>query len=208
MKDKPDTDTELKAALYALGTLTQMEARAYEEDAATCGEDLRASLDDFADVVELLSYAAEEAAPPAAVRDRLNELLTAEPRAYNPYAPPAKAATAPPQDLPELLTVRRDEGRWFQLHQGVFVKSVFTDPRKGSTSYLVRFEPGAKSPLHRHPQVEECVVIEGDFHVDGKALGPGDYHCAMAGSTHDRPYTVGGALVMIIASEPYEQLEN
>lgn len=202
-----DEDFELKAALYALGTLTRTEALAYEEDLDALGEDRRTEFAEYAGVVELLSFAEPQAEPPVATRQQLNAFMAAEPRAYNPYAG-QETTPQTPTAATELLTIRRDEGRWFEVSKGMHVKPVFADPHKGSTSYLVRFEPGAVSPLHRHPQVEECVVIEGDFRVDGKVLGPGDYHCAMAGSIHDRPHTVDGALVLIIASEPYEVLEH
>ena len=197
MKDN-DEDLEWRAAIYALGTMTLAEARAYEEDAERVGEGQPALHHKFGEVVELLGVAALDAEPPVSVRDRLEAFMAAEPRLPDP----------PPSPTTELLTVRRNEGEWFEVTRGVLAKTVFQDPRKGSTSYLVRFAPGSNATLHRHPQVEECVVIEGDFHVDGKALGPGDYHCAMAGSIHDRPYSVGGALVMIIASEPMEVLER
>jgi anti-sigma factor ChrR (cupin superfamily) len=68
-------------------------------------------------------------------------------------------------------------------------------------------KPNTKVSLHRHYGIEECVVIEGDFHVDGKDLSAGDYHCALLGTVHDRPRTTNGAMVLIVSSG-YEVLEQ
>jgi anti-sigma-K factor RskA len=64
-------EMEERAALYALGALTQQEARAFEEhladDCAACLEELRS----FETVVGLIGLSAPEATPPGRVRDRL-----------------------------------------------------------------------------------------------------------------------------------------
>ena len=46
----------------------------------------------------------------------------------------------------------------------------------GVMSYLLRFEPGAVLPAHRHPVDEECVVIEGSLRIGPLQLGPGGFH--------------------------------
>jgi putative transcriptional regulator len=103
-----------------------------------------------------------------------------------------------------LLTLRADEGRWHEVAKGISVKHLFTDPQNGMVTTLVRMKPGTRIPLHRHNGVEQCYVIEGDFHAADQKLGPGDFHCAQAGSVHEPVYTVEGALVLIIAPKDYD----
>ena len=136
--------------------------------------------------------------------------MDAEPKAQVAKADEAQRANQTVQETisSSLLTIRKDEGEWQQVHEGIFAKTLFENVKNGTTTYVVKFTPGAKTPLHRHPGMEECMVMEGDFQVDGKDLRAGDYHCAMPGSLHDRPYTIGGAMILIVADGHYEVLEN
>ena len=72
---------------------------------------------------------------------------------------------------------------------------------------LVRMLPGTALPVHQHIGVEQFFVIEGDCHVAGQKLTPGDYHRAEAGSIHESTYTVDGTLFLLIAPERYEVLD-
>jgi len=184
-----------RAALYALGTLTQNEARAFEDHLAggcdECVAELRAS----EQVTRSLAFLETEVEPPPRVYERVVGFVT--------QAPPLKAAAAHARG--ELTTVRKDDGQWFESSPGVMVKRLFENPETGSFTTLVRMLPGAVGTLHRHPGIEECIILEGDFHVAGGRLGPGDYHIAGASSIHDKPYSIGGALLLIIGP-PYERL--
>jgi hypothetical protein len=183
------------AVLYALGTLTQNEARAFEDHLAEgcpdCETELRASQQ----LADRLAFLPAEADPPPRVFERLVGFITKEWRPA-PAAHPAPAA---------LTTVRKDEGSWVESSPGVLVKRLFENPETGTFTTLVKMLPGATGTRHRHPGIEECVILEGDFHVAGSVLGPGDYHIAGADSLHDKPFSVGGTLLLIIGP-PYERL--
>jgi anti-sigma factor ChrR (cupin superfamily) len=184
-----------RAALYALGTLTQNEARAFEDHLASgcerCADELRAS----EQVTRSLAFLETEVEPPPRLLDRVVGFITQAPSP----APVAHHARE------QLTTVRKDEGQWFESSPGVLVKRLFENPETGTYTTLVRMLPGAIGTLHRHPGIEECIILEGDFHVAGSRLGPGDYHVAGAASLHDKPYSIGGALLLIIGP-PYERL--
>jgi len=63
---------------------------------------------------------------------------------------------------------------------GVFVKDVaVTD---GWEMQLVRFEPGARFPVHTHERPEFLFILEGDLMHGGVRLGPGWASVASAGS--------------------------
>ena len=184
-----------RAALYALGTLTQNEARAFEDHLAGGCDDCAAELRASEQVTRSLAFLEAEVEPPPRVFDRIVGFITHTPR--------PEPATAHAHG--QLTTVRKDEGQWFESSPGVMAKRLFENPETGTFTTLVRMLPGSVGTLHRHPGIEECIILEGDFHVAGSRLGPGDYHVAGATSIHDKPYSVGGALLLIIGP-PYERL--
>ena len=195
-----DEEIQERASLYALGALSQHEARTFEEHlegCAVCAEELEG----FAEVVGALAYGWPEETPPAYVREKLTSLVGAEARSQS--AEPCVAVDEPP-----LVTLRADEGEWYEVHEGLSVKQLFVDPNSGLVTTLVRMSPGASIPLHRHRGIEQCYVIEGDARAAGQSLGPGDFQSAPKDSIHDPVYTKTGALLLIIAPESYEVLEH
>ncbi|HEX8845337.1 MAG TPA: cupin domain-containing protein [Pyrinomonadaceae bacterium] len=202
MNHHVNEEVEDRALLYALGALTQHEARAYREHlddgCAVCCEELR----EFEDVAGLLGIGAPEAAPPARVREKIVESLGTQTRGDAQSSSLQEAA--PPQSL----TIRAGEGMWHETLQGVFVKKLFADKKRGTVTTLVRMAPGARLPRHRHYGVEECLVLEGDVQAGEQMLGAGDYHCAMAESIHERLSTINGALFLIVGPRSYEALEQ
>ncbi len=195
----PQDELREQAALYALGALTQLEARAFkehlEEDCAVCRDEVLA----FESVVADLGFAAADEAPSAGVRARLAERLVEEQRAEGPSTKPRQAPLLQP------ITVRANEGEWREIADGVFEKVLFKSEKSGTITSLYKMMAGAKCASHRHLGVEECLVLEGDFHANGQVFGQGDYRSMMPGSVDEDLYTIGGALLLIIAPEnPYE----
>jgi anti-sigma factor ChrR (cupin superfamily) len=210
MKRPLHEEVELRAALNALGTVTLNESRAFAEEFAALDEARKAELTEYDEVANLLAFGAPDAEPPAAVWDKLCAVMDGEPKQPSAKSAAAELAAETVQQFARspLLTVRKEEGEWLELSQGIFVKPLFQNQDQGTSTYMVKMVPGARFELHRHRGVEECMMIEGDFHVDGKVLGPGDYHCAPPGSVHERPYTVGGNLFLVVSSALYESLEE
>jgi anti-sigma factor ChrR (cupin superfamily) len=188
-----------RASLYALGALSQSEAKAFEEHLTEGCETCASELQSFEDVERSLALSAPEAAPPALVRERLLSLVAEEAR--------AQSATSTAAPLPALMTLRAGEGEWYPVAKGIKVKQLFKDPQTGMVTTLVKMKPGTQIPLHHHQGIEQCYVIAGDFHADNQMLGAGDFHVAHAGSVHQPVYTVEGALVLIVAPEGYEVVE-
>lgn len=210
MKQNLTEDVELRAALNALGTSTLNEARAFEEELTGLDSASKTELREFDAVANLLAFGASSAEPSAEVWGRLCAIMDAEPKAQTGATQESQAAapaTAEATPSP-LLTVRKDEGVWQPVHQGISAKILFQNVKNGTTTYLVKFMPGAKTPKHRHPGMEECMVIEGDFQVDGKELRAGDYHCATPGSIHESPHSINGAMVLIVADGFYQVLDQ
>jgi anti-sigma factor ChrR (cupin superfamily) len=192
------------ASLYALGSLNQHEARAFEEHLDDgCGE-CKDELQGFELVVGILGSSEAEAEPPPRVRERLRSFLAQELRS-KPGADSVRSRFAESGDL---LTIRADEGAWDEISEDVFVKNLFVDQARGTVTTLVRMKAGAEIPRHRHYAAEECLVLEGDVFAGGQRLYAGDYHCAMGGSTHETLSTSGGALLLIVGPPSLETVAH
>ena len=77
-----------------------------------------------------------------------------------------EAATLPGEATPEGSTyVRPQEMEWRPTRfDGISIKVLYEDPGKGEMTCLLRWEPGASLPFHRHPEIEQSYVLEGSFH--------------------------------------------
>jgi quercetin dioxygenase-like cupin family protein len=93
------------------------------------------------------------------------------------------------------ISVRRDEGQWRPLVDGVRVKLL--NDGAVARSVLVELDPGGALPIHRHHEHEECVVLRGEAQLGDLAVRQGDYHVALAGSRHGRVSSNSGALLYL-----------
>jgi quercetin dioxygenase-like cupin family protein len=102
------------------------------------------------------------------------------------------------------LTIGADDGNWQVFGDGVRIKVLHE--RDGVLSYLLQLAPGARLPPHRHPQDEECIVLEGTLQVGTRIeLGPGGYHLAHQGALHATVSTRSGATIFLRGSVPEAQ---
>jgi anti-sigma factor ChrR (cupin superfamily) len=106
------------------------------------------------------------------------------------------------------VVVRAGEGEWSATeNEGVSVKLLFVDRERATVTTLVRMEPGARIPAHRHLGLEQCLLLEGDLRSGPIEMSAGDFNCSFPGSIHNELTTRGGALFLIVAPERYETLE-
>ena len=188
------------AALYALGALSQNEARSFEQHLDEGCAECSAELDSFANTVKALAFSAPDEQPPARVRTKLLARM-----GKSGYTQPEAAMNT--SDANELVSVLASEGEWQKVQNGVLLKRLYIDKTTGIATSLVRMQPGTALPIHQHLGVEQFFVIEGDCYVAGQTLGAGDYHRAEAGTIHETTYTVDGTLLLLIAPERYEVLD-
>lgn len=99
----------------------------------------------------------------------------------------------------EFLTLRQQHG-WKSLAPGIEVKLLFLDKAAGLKSFLLRAAPGISMPEHHHEADEECLVLEGEFTIDGVTLRAGDYQLAAKGTRHGVSSTATGVVVYLRAS--------
>lgn len=99
------------------------------------------------------------------------------------------------------LTIDADEGDWQHFVEGVVIKVLHEDGH--ALSYLLRLAPGASIPPHRHPQDEECLVLEGRLRIGSRIdIGPGGYHLAHQGALHATISSETGATIFLRGAVP------
>jgi putative transcriptional regulator len=187
------------APLYALGALSQQEARFLNEHVESC-DVCKSEIEAFESVVEEIAFASAEVESPA----RTRELLLA--RVAEDQRPGGDRSVADDQGH-QLLSVMAGKGEWEVIEEGIIAKLLSVDEETGYVTSLVKMMPGTRLPRHRHSGLEQFFVLEGDCHVNDQILGPGDYHRALSGSVHETTFTEDGTLFLLVAPSNYEVLD-
>jgi putative transcriptional regulator len=98
-------------------------------------------------------------------------------------------------------TVIAADGDWVDTPvRGVRMKILAIDRTRDRVTILLKGEPGARYPAHRHSGPEECYVISGSLNVEGRVLRAGDFHHAEGDSDHDEQWTDDGVEVLLVGS--------
>lgn len=186
-------DFQARAALYALGALSSFEARAFEDELAIASATVRAEAAEFDAVVSQLGFSAEVTTPSADLRNQLMARIASEPQ------PAAHVSPAPSH-----VDVFAAEGHWQPLFAGGSCKLLFTEPSSGYVTSLLKLEPGTRIPNHHHRGNEQCMVMSGEFHMNGKVYKAGDFTVALEGSDHVGIQTLTGGVLLIVSPPDYE----
>jgi anti-sigma factor ChrR (cupin superfamily) len=187
----PD-DIEALALADAAGALEPDEQRELAQRIAALPSGVRGEIAHVYEATLRLAASAPPQQPSPAVRERLIAAL----RGSTNYTIPA------------------DAGGWSESGvAGIQVKILAVDRQRGLVTLLLRGEPGARYPAHRHSAPEECYVIRGSVTIGGRVLRAGDFHHADADSDHGAITTIDGADVLLIggisdylpAASPHDQ---
>jgi len=102
---------------------------------------------------------------------------------------------------PSHHTITAADGEWVTTPvPGVRMKILAIDRARDRVTMLLKGEPGARYPAHRHSGPEECYVIRGSLNVEGRVLRAGDFHHAERDSDHDEIWTDEGVEVLLVAA--------
>ena len=183
------------AALYALGALSQHEARIFEEHMTEGCDFCHSELEAFEQVVDAIALDAGQQEPSPDVRDRLIAAINDT---------PAEAK----RGEQKIVSIRSNDGKWIEAQEGIFCKPLYFDKASGMATSLVKMMPGKSLIAHMHEGVEQFYILEGDCNVCGEILGPGDYHRAPAGTIHETTSTVNGTMFLLVAPLQYEGLKT
>ncbi len=94
-------------------------------------------------------------------------------------------------------TVRRHETSWQEITDRIRLKVLHIDEANDIQTTLWQLDPGGVIPGHAHRKDEECLVLEGTFHIGEHVLHQGDFHVMSAGSEHPELHSPDGCLLYI-----------
>jgi anti-sigma factor ChrR (cupin superfamily) len=106
-------------------------------------------------------------------------------------------------DAPASQYVDVSQVPWEEAHPGVQWKILWEDPARMARVILMRYEPGATIPRHRHVGDEQIFVLEGSVSDDTGTCTAGNYARRPPGCVH-AVVSRTGALVLAIATGPTE----
>lgn len=93
--------------------------------------------------------------------------------------------------------------RPFPEAPGVSFRVLKTHRPGTGVTLMLRFEPGAHYPAHRHPAGEEYFVLDGELTDGPRTYGAGTYVWHEPGSVH-APRSGPGATVLVFLTEGIE----
>ena len=172
----PD-DLQALALADAIGALDPDERRDLEARVAALPPSLRA------EVAHLYDASVEIAA----------SVIGVEP------TPEVRDALLARVDAPSNHTIIATDGEWVETAvPGVRMKILAIDRARDRVTMLLKGEPGARYPAHRHSGPEELHQRLGDRRRP--VLRAGDFHHAEADSDHGEAWTAEGVELLLVAS--------
>jgi quercetin dioxygenase-like cupin family protein len=172
-------DIQALALADAIGALDPDERRELKARLAALPVEVRAEVAHLYDAsVDIASSAVGETPSPG-IRDSLIDRIAA----------------------PSNHTIAAADGAWVDSPvPGVRMKILAIDRARDRVTMLLKGEPGARYPAHRHSGPEECYVISGSVFIEGQILHAGDFHHAESESDHAESWTDEGVEVLLVAS--------
>jgi anti-sigma factor ChrR (cupin superfamily) len=203
------------APLYALDALDQEDRAWVETQLADCPE-LALELAQYETAMAAMPYATPQRPMAPGLKDRLFQRIgkpTPETR------PLELTDTAFPGVIVRLMemgatsvlnrdVVRSRDLKWQDYRvPGIQIARLHVDLAKREATGLLKAEPGAHYPMHRHADTEEIFMLQGDLMIGDRVYGSGDYIRSQPGTAH-APRTHGGCMFFFRASLDNEFLEE
>lgn len=172
---------------YALGELAASE-RSVLEARIEAEPELTDALVEISGVLDRLIDTLEPIPNPPESRRRLRETVQHPVRRYDAFRPRMMKLFELSESAARAILVWIEEDYGWQptAVPGVGARHFEAGPSlSGADTGLVRFQPGAHYPLHRHEGRELTLVLRGALHFStGELLGPGDEMAVEAGAEH------------------------
>jgi quercetin dioxygenase-like cupin family protein len=104
------------------------------------------------------------------------------------------------------IVVRGSEAEWRPLQvAGISIKLLRDGKDSGESTFLLRFQAGARFPAHNHPAGEQVFVLEGDVLIGRDRLKAGDFLYTPPNGTH-AVSSDAGCLLLVTLPKPIEIL--
>ena len=190
---------------YAMGYLGELKAVLVATHLAYCPA-CRARVAAYEAQAGLWLEEATAAADPTALERQLQALLGRldEPSTDIPRRPPELVAPRHPEDRPVPLPLRGWRGMtlgpqdWREVAPGVR-RSAWVQRQGETSACLLRVDPGAAVPPHRHKAEEVLLVLKGRFADEHGAYGVGDVATRAAGmADHSVAFPDGECLCLML----------
>ncbi len=198
MSERDDVlvEREERAALEALAAEPRLLSA---KDRETLDPAYVALHDELARVAASLALAAPVADPPPSVRERLLARV----------AEAERVERALPEGgfwvKPGVNGVRTSAAQWQRTPiRGLAAKVIHRDDERGTTMRLLKIEPGARYPWHRHGGHEEIFMLSGTLWVNGVLLKAGDYCRSEPGTDESGTFSEDGATAIVVSSDKDE----
>ncbi|HUS07181.1 MAG TPA: cupin domain-containing protein [Bryobacteraceae bacterium] len=181
-------------ALYVFQLLDAAERAAVDAHMAEGCSVCRLELSALRETAALIPQVLEDIKPHPRVKEKLLASIGANSTLLEP--------------IPGIFVLPQS-GDWKKTpFKGVWTKTLYVERETGFVTSLLRMDAGSSYPPHYHVGVEQCLVLEGSVRLGEIALRSGDFEYATAGTTHGMVQTDTGCLLMIIANQKDEILQE
>jgi anti-sigma factor ChrR (cupin superfamily) len=85
--------------------------------------------------------------------------------------------------------------------KGIQIKVLYENKAAGEMTCLLKWEPGATLPMHKHPEIEQSFVLEGSFYDHDGICKAGEYVWRQPGSFHET-HSDEGAVLLAVYRKP------
>ena len=85
--------------------------------------------------------------------------------------------------------------------EGISIKVLYEDKEKGEMTCLLKWQPGATLPMHKHAEIEQSWVLEGSFYDHDGICRAGEFVWRHPGSFH-QTHSDEGAVIFAIYRKP------
>jgi len=198
-----------QASLYVLGALPVEEQRAFEAELAASSR-LRELVRGLQRAAILVAKAAPQQTPPPELKNKVLRAISAS----SPDQPQLRQSVL--KNLPVssaalagfMFHGASDSRGWKELPvRGAWLKLLSFNKERNYAVLLGKLEAGVRYPAHTHPGAEELYILTGDLHIGDRALGPGDFHHADAGTAHGVNYSVEGCTLLAVLPADHELVQ-
>ena len=98
--------------------------------------------------------------------------------------------------------VRPHDIEWARTRfEGISIKVLYEDRDKGEMTCLLKWDPGASLPFHRHPEIEQSYVLEGSFYDHDGIACAGEFVWRRPDSRHET-HSDEGCVILAIYRKP------
>ena len=114
----------------------------------------------------------------------MSDTSAGSPGPFNPIWRPSSTQSS--LIIPNLSNILDTLGalRWHSLHPGVHFHWLYCDGDHGAAAALIRFEPGARVPIHEHRGFEHILVLSGSQTDENGKLAKGGLMVHAPGTRH------------------------